>query len=60
MNWPYFSMVLVSILLFVPFGDMVIETGLSMTLGDLTNLLIGGILAVLYLDQQSSDGSRVH
>lgn len=42
---------LLSVLVFVPSGGMVIETGISMTLRDLSNLAIGGIIAMLYFAQ---------
>ena len=37
-----------SLFVFVPFGGIVAETGLSMTLRDLNNLVIGAVLAIAY------------
>lgn len=43
-----FGFFLLSILVFVPSGGIVIETGLSMTIRDLGNVAIGGIVALAY------------
>ncbi|MDJ0710062.1 MAG: hypothetical protein QNJ14_06720 [Woeseiaceae bacterium] len=42
---------LLSILVFVPTGGMVIETGLSMLLRDLGNLAIGAVITMAYLER---------
>ena len=37
-----------SLFIFVPFGGIVAETGFSMTLRDLSNIVVGAMLAIAY------------